>query len=122
MGLLAALGDSGHPFAKVETRRVEIDKDTETMAVTYTSIPGRSCTLARLRSRGSSGSIPPMSRGAFAGRRRDLRREPFRANFRRPDFLAVDQDFLATAEIGKDTPVASIGSCQASQSSCASYT
>jgi hypothetical protein len=40
MGLLAALGDSGHPFAKVETRRVEIDKDTETMAVTYTLDPG----------------------------------------------------------------------------------
>jgi hypothetical protein len=40
MGLLAALGDSGHPFAKVETRRVEIDKDTETMAATYTLDPG----------------------------------------------------------------------------------
>jgi translocation and assembly module TamA len=30
----------------------------------------------------------------------------FRANFRRPDFLAIDQDFLATAEIVNDTPVA----------------
>jgi hypothetical protein len=40
MGLLAALGDSGHSFAKVETRRVEIDKDTETMAVTFTLDPG----------------------------------------------------------------------------------
>ena len=30
----------------------------------------------------------------------------FRANFRRPDFLAIDQDFLATAEIANDTPVA----------------
>ncbi len=28
------------------------------------------------------------------------------ANFRRPDFLATDQDFLATAEIADDTPVA----------------
>ena len=32
--------------------------------------------------------------------------DAFRANFRRPDFLAVDQDFLATAEIANDTPVA----------------
>ena len=30
----------------------------------------------------------------------------FRANFRRPDFLALDQDFLATAEVANDTPVA----------------
>jgi translocation and assembly module TamA len=30
----------------------------------------------------------------------------FRANFRRPDFLAIDQDFLATAEVANDTPVA----------------
>jgi translocation and assembly module TamA len=28
------------------------------------------------------------------------------ANFRRPDFLATDQDFLSTAEIADDTPVA----------------
>src|SRR5215472_12597286 len=32
--LLAALGDSGHPFAKVENRRVEIDKGTQAMDVT----------------------------------------------------------------------------------------
>ncbi len=32
--------------------------------------------------------------------------EAFRGNFRRPDFLAVDQDFLATAEIANDMPVA----------------
>ena len=38
--LLAALGDSGHPFAKVEDRRVEIDKDEHTMEVTYTLDPG----------------------------------------------------------------------------------
>src|SRR5438132_758382 len=38
--LLAALGDTGHPFAKVENRRVEIDRDTQTMEVTYTLDPG----------------------------------------------------------------------------------
>jgi translocation and assembly module TamA len=32
--------------------------------------------------------------------------DAFRANFRRPDFLAIDQDFLATAEVANDTPVA----------------
>jgi Surface antigen variable number repeat len=38
--LLAALGDGGHPFAKVANRRVEIDNDTQTMEVTYTFDPG----------------------------------------------------------------------------------
>src|SRR5216683_4898092 len=38
--LLAAFGDSGHPFAKVENRRVEIDRDTQTMDVTYALDPG----------------------------------------------------------------------------------
>jgi hypothetical protein len=37
---LAALGDSGHPFAKVENPRVEIDRDTQMMDVTYTLDPG----------------------------------------------------------------------------------
>jgi translocation and assembly module TamA len=32
--------------------------------------------------------------------------DAFRATFRRPDFLATDQDFLATAEAVNDTPVA----------------
>jgi translocation and assembly module TamA len=32
--------------------------------------------------------------------------DAFRANFRRPDFLAIDQDFLATAEAADDIPVA----------------
>jgi hypothetical protein len=32
--------------------------------------------------------------------------DAFRANFRRPDFLALKQTFLATAEIANDTPVA----------------
>src|SRR5712671_2706808 len=39
--LLGEFGDSGHPFAKVENRRVEIDRDTQTMEVTYTLDPGR---------------------------------------------------------------------------------
>src|SRR5712691_1409432 len=38
--LLGAFGDSGHPFAKVDNRRVEIDRDTQTMEVTYTLNPG----------------------------------------------------------------------------------
>src|SRR5215469_11793431 len=38
--LVAAFGDSGHPFAKVADRRVEIDRDTKTMDVTYTFDPG----------------------------------------------------------------------------------
>ena len=38
--LLAALGDSGHPFAKVQDRRVEIDRAAQTMDVTYTLDPG----------------------------------------------------------------------------------
>src|ERR1700761_3922077 len=33
--LVAALGDAGHPFAKVEDRRVELDKTAHTMEVTY---------------------------------------------------------------------------------------
>jgi translocation and assembly module TamA len=32
--------------------------------------------------------------------------DAFRANFRRPDFLALDQHFLATAEVANNTPVA----------------
>src|SRR5438132_13286713 len=38
--LLRAFGDSGHPFAKADDRRVEIDRDTQTMEVTYTLDPG----------------------------------------------------------------------------------
>src|SRR5205085_5175603 len=38
--LLAALGDSGHPFAKVADRRVEIDRAAQSMNVTYTLDPG----------------------------------------------------------------------------------
>src|SRR6516164_10590532 len=48
--LLAAFGESGHPFAKIDNRRVEIDKDAHTMAVTYTLDPGPVMRF-RLRSR-----------------------------------------------------------------------
>src|SRR5215467_10657754 len=38
--LVLAFGDAGYPFAKVADRRVEIDKVTKTMEVTYTLDPG----------------------------------------------------------------------------------
>ena len=38
--LLTALGDSGHPFAKLDRRRVVIDHRSHTMAVTYKLSPG----------------------------------------------------------------------------------
>jgi translocation and assembly module TamA len=38
--LLTAFGDSGHPFAKVDSRRVVIDRRNHTMAVTYELAPG----------------------------------------------------------------------------------
>src|SRR5919204_458087 len=38
--LVTAFGDSGHPFAKVQNRRVEIDRGAQTMDVTYTLDPG----------------------------------------------------------------------------------
>jgi translocation and assembly module TamA len=34
------LAQSGHPFAKIDNRRGEIDNDTQTMAVTSTLDPG----------------------------------------------------------------------------------
>jgi len=192
--LLAALGDSGHPFAKVEDRRVEIDRGTRTMDVTYALDPGpvmhfgpvAITGLERLnpayvegRVRWQGGEIYDASKvdetrralietGLFStvqitptadpehpgearmtidatervhrtigaglaynttqgfgarafwenrnlfGNAENLRLsaevgqqlDVFRANFRRPDFLAVDQDFLATAEVANDTPVA----------------
>jgi translocation and assembly module TamA len=192
--LLAALGDSGHPFAKAETRRVEINKDTQTMDVTYTLDPGPVMRfglpeikgLERLdpayvegRIRWQRGEVYDASKvdktrralietglfgtvqitptadpehpgearmtidatervhrtvgvglayntsqgvGARAfwenrnlfGNAEYLRLsaeagqqiDAFRANFRRPDFLAIDQDLLATAEIANDNPVA----------------
>src|ERR1700731_2295338 len=192
--LVAALGDSGHPFAKVEDRRVEIDKAAQTMDVTYTLDPGaveRFGPLAieglerlnpayvegRVRWRGgelydaskveetrrvliesglfSTVRITPTadpdhpedvrmtidaterlhrtlgvglayntSQGPAArafwenrnlfGNAEYLRVAAeagqqiagFRANFRKPDFLTIDQDLLATAEVVNDTPVA----------------
>ncbi len=192
--LLTALGDSGHPFAKVENRRVEIDKSAQTMDVTYTLDPGPvehfgpvtveglerldpAYVEGRVRwQRGglyeagkveetrraliesglfSTVRITPMadpdnpedvrmvidaterlhrtigvglayntSQGAGArafwenrnlfGNAESLRVAAeagqqiagFRANFRKPDFLTIDQDLLATAEIINDTPIA----------------
>jgi translocation and assembly module TamA len=192
--LLRAFGDSGHPFAKVDNRRVEIDRDTQTMEVTYTLDPGpvmrfgapEIVGLERLdpayvegRIRWQRGqiydarqveetrralietglfstvritptvdpqdpedarmTIEPTERlhrtigaglayntsqgiGARAfwenrnlfGSAEYLRLsaevgqqiDAFRANFRRPDFLAIEQDFLATAEVANDEPVA----------------
>ena len=192
--LLVALGDSGHPFAKVENRRVEIDKDAQTMDVTYMLDPGPVMRfgpptiegLERLdpayvegRIRWQRGEVYDASKveetrralietGLFStvqitptvdpdnpedvlmaidaterlhrtvgaglayntsqgfgarafwenrnlfGYAENLRLsveagqqlDAFRANFRRPDFLATDQDFLATAEAANDNPVA----------------
>ena len=192
--LVAAFGDSGHPFAKVADRRVEIDRDAKTMEVTYTLDPGPTerfgpvaiTGLERLNSayvegrvRWHGGDIYDASKveetrraliesGLFStvqitptpdpehpgealmtidatervhrtigaglayntsqgfgarafwenrnlfGNAENLRLsaevgqqlDAFRANFRRPDFLTVDQDFLATAEIDNDIPVA----------------
>src|SRR3984893_3583263 len=192
--LLGTLGDSGHPSAKVENRRVEIDRDTQTMEVTYRLDPGPLMRFGPLvigglerldpayvegRLRWQRGEIYDASKveesrralietGLFSTVRitptvdpqnlEDARMtiEPterlhrtigaglayntsqgigarafwenrnlfgyaeylrlsaeagqqiaaFRANFRRPDFLAIEQDFLATAEIANDTPVA----------------
>ena len=192
--LVTAFGDSGRPFAKVENRRVEIDRDTQTMDVTYTLDPGpvmrfgpvAIAGLERLnpayvegRVRWQAGEIYDASKveetrrrlietGLFStvqitptpdpehpgearmtidaterlhrtigaglayntsqgfgarafwenrnlfGNAESLRLsaevgqqiDEFRANFRRPDFLTIDQDFLATAEIANDTPVA----------------
>jgi len=192
--LVAAFGDSGHPFAKVDNRKVEIDRDTQTMDVTYTVNPGpvmrfgpvEIAGLERLnpayvegRERWQAGEIYDASKveetrralietGLFStmqitptadpehpgevrmtidaterlhrtigaglayntsqgfgarafwenrnlfGNAEYLRLsadvgqqlDAFRANFRRPDFLAIDQDFLATAEIANDVPVA----------------
>ena len=192
--LAATFGDSGHPFAKIDNRRVEIDRDTKTMDVTYTFDPGPVMRfgpvaitgLERLnpayvegRVRWQGGEIYDASKvaetrralietGLFStvqitptadpehpgearmtidatervhrtigaglayntsqgfgarafwenrnlfGNAENLRLsaevgqqlDVFRANFRRPDFLAIDQDFLATAEVANDTPVA----------------
>ncbi len=192
--LLAALGDTGHPFAKVENRRVEIDRGEHTMEVSYTLDPGPAehfgplaieglerlnpayvegrvrwergalydaakvdetrraliqsglfstvritptadpdnpeyvrmavevterlhrtigAGLAYNTSQGPAARVFWENRNLF-GNAEYLRLSAeggqqiagFRANFRRPDFLAIDQDLLATAEIANDTPVA----------------
>jgi translocation and assembly module TamA len=192
--LVAAFGDTGHPFAKVADRRVEIDRDTKTMDVTYTLDPGPTerfgpvaiTGLEQLnpayvegRIRWQPGAVYDASKveetrraliesGLFStvqitptpnpdnpeevrmtveatervrhtigaglayntsqgfgarafwenrnlfGNAENLRLsaevgqqlDDFRVNFRRPDFLSVDQDLLATAEVANDTPVA----------------
>ncbi|SRR6266851_3602361 len=192
--LLGAYRDSGHPFAKVDNRRVEIDRDIQTMEVTYTLDPGPVMrfgppeivglerldpayvegrirwqrgetydarqveetrraliesglfstvritptvdpqnpedarmtieTTERLHRTIGAGLAYNTSQGAAArvfwenrnlfGGAEYLRLSAeggqqiaaFRANFRRPDFLALEQDFLATAEIANDEPVA----------------
>jgi translocation and assembly module TamA len=192
--LLTAFGNSGHPFAKVDNRRVEIDRGTQTMDVTYTLDPGpvmrfgpvAIAGLERLnpayvegRVRWQGGEIYDADKvaetrralietGLFStvqitptadpehpgeaqmtidatervhrtigaglaynttqgfgarafwenrnlfGNAENLRLsaevgqqlDVFRANFRRPDFLAIDQDLLATAEVANDIPVA----------------
>src|SRR6516162_151574 len=192
--LLAALGSSGHPFAKVEDRHVEIDKATETMEVTYTLDPGRVMRFGPVAIEGLERLNPAYVEGRLRWQRDEIydankveetRRaliesglfstvqitpvvdpdnpedvrmaidatershrtvgaglayntsqgfgarafwenrnlfsyaenlrlsaeagqqlDAFRANFRRPDFLAIDQDFLATAEAANDIPVA----------------
>jgi translocation and assembly module TamA len=192
--LLAALGHSGHPFAKAGEREVVVDHDNQTMAVTYTLLPGpvmrfgpatisgldrleagyvehrirwrqgdaydnRSVdetrkvliesglfstvritpvadladpSLARINveaverahrtigvglayntSEGAGGRVFWENRNLF-GEAEYLRlslglgqqQKGAAANFRRPDFLDVDQDLLALAEIADDTPVA----------------
>ena len=192
--LLVALGDSGHPFARVENRRVEIDKDAQTMDVTYTLDPGPVMRFGPPTIEGLERLDPAYVEGRIrwqrgevydAGKIEETRRalietglfstvqitptvdpdnpedvrmaidaterlhrtvgaglayntsqgfgarafwenrnlfgyaenlrlsveagqqlDAFRANFRRPDFLATDQDFLATAEAANDNPVA----------------
>src|SRR6266404_1617078 len=192
--LVAALGDSGHPFANAADRRVEIDKDTHTMDVTYNLDPGPVMRfgppaiegLERLnpayvegRIRWQRGELYDASKveetrrlliesGLFSTVRITPTADPdnpedvrmtidaterlhrtigvglayntsqgagarafwenrnlfgnaeslriaaeagqqvagFRANFRKPDFLTIDQDLLASAEIVNDTPIA----------------
>jgi translocation and assembly module TamA len=192
--LLAALGHAGYPFAKRGERRVVVDHDTRTMAVTYMLDPGPRMrfgaasviglerldpdyverrvqwrsgepydnrkvdeTRKRLIESGlfSTVKITPVNDTAVpdqarmeietterahrtigaglayntsegAGARvfwenRNLfggaeylrlaldvgqQKNDVSANFRRPDWLATDQDLVASAEIGDDTPVA----------------
>ena len=193
-GLLAAFGDSGHPFAKIDSRQVVIDHRSHTMEVTYKLIPGPAMRFGEVSINGlktlnpgyverrqrwrrgeaynaatveetrraliesglfSTVQITPTADSREPGSAQmtiDATERPHRtvgagvgyntsqgaaarvfwenrnlfgnaeylklsatggqqvygvnANFRRPDFLVTDQDFLATAEIADDTPVA----------------
>ena len=193
-GLLAAFGDSGHPFAKIDSRQVVIDHRSHTMEVTYKLIPGPAMRFGEVSINGlktlnpgyverrlrwrrgeaynaatveetrraliesglfSTLQITPTADSRELGSAQmtiDATERPHRtvgtgvgyntsqgaaarvfwenrnlfgnaeylklsatggqqvygvnANFRRPDFLVTDQDFLATAEIADDTPVA----------------
>src|SRR5215207_1037002 len=192
--LLAALGHAGHPFANKTDRRVVVDHDTQTMAITYALEPGPSTRfggaaiggLARLdpgyierriqwrpgdgydnrkveetrrlliesglfstvkitpvrdpvdrgqarmdieaierahrtigaglaynTSEGAGARLFWENRNLFGGAEYlrlslDVGQQKMGvgANFRRPDFLATDQDLVATAEVADDTPVA----------------
>jgi translocation and assembly module TamA len=192
--LLSALGHAGHPFAKPAERRVVVDHDNQTMAVTYTLDRGRAMRFGpaavsgldrldpayvenRIRWRQgdvydnrtvdetrkalvesglfSTVRITPVTDPADPGRARinieaverahrtigaglayntsegaggrifwenrnlfgeaeylrlslalGQQKNGITANFRRPDFLEVDQDFLALAEVADDTPTA----------------
>ena len=192
--LLAALGHAGYPFAKRGERRVVIDHDTRTMAITYALDPGprmrfgaASVTglerldpgyverrvqwrpgepydnrnvdetrklliesglfstvkitpvndpahpdqarmeietterahrtigagLAYNTSEGAGARVFWENRNLFGGAEYlrlaldvGQQKNGVSANFRRPDWLATDQDLVASAEIGDDTPVA----------------
>jgi translocation and assembly module TamA len=192
--LLAELGHAGHPFAKVADRRVMIDHDAHTMAVTYRLDPGPSMRFGPATITGlerldpdyvrhrirwqedavydnrtvdetrkalvesglfSTVKITPLTDPADPGHvwmdvdaterahrtigaglaynttegagarlfweNRNLfgnaealhlslnvgqQLDSITANFRRPDFFATDQDFVATAEIADETPAA----------------
>lgn len=192
--LVAAFGDSGYPFAKVDSRQVVIDHRDHTMNVTYKVAPGPAMRFGDVSIRGlktlnpewverrlrwqhgevyngakveetrrvliesglfSTVQITPAanpgepgsaqmtidaterarrtvgagvgyntSQGAAArvfwenrnlfGNAEYLKLSAtggqqvygVNANFRRPDFLVTDQDFLATADIADETPVA----------------
>jgi translocation and assembly module TamA len=192
--LLAALGNDGHPFAKIADRRVEIDRGEQSMDVTYTVDAGPVERFGPLAIEGlerlnpayvegrvrwqpgalyrasevdetrrkliesglfSTVQITPTSdpehpeevrmtinaterlhRTVGAGLAYNTSQGPgarafwenrnlfgnaeslrvaaeagqqvagLRANFRKPDFLTIDQDLLASAEIVNDTPIA----------------
>jgi translocation and assembly module TamA len=192
--LLAALGHAGYPFAKKAERRVVVDHDTHTMAITYVLDPGPpmrfgaaaieglerldplyverriqwrpgeaydnrkvdetrrlliesglfstvkitpasdpadpaqarmeieaterahrtiGAGLAYNTSEGAGARLFWENRNLFGGAEHlrlaldvGQQKTGISANFRRPDWLATDQDLLATAEVADDTPAA----------------